>query len=102
MALLIYEITSDFPKTEIYGLTSQIRRAAVSIPTNISEGSGRNSDVELSRFLTISMGSASEVEYLLQLAHDLKYITKENYTKMDSDFNEIQKMLTSFIKRLKS
>lgn len=71
LTLAIYENTSSFPQSELYGLTSQIRRSAYSIPTNIAEGSGRGSDAELARFLTIAMGSASELEYQLQLACEL-------------------------------
>ena len=68
--LEIYLITNTFPKDEIYGLTSQIRRSSSSIPTNISEGCGRDSDLEFNRFLTIALGSASETEYLIILAKD--------------------------------
>lgn len=74
LTLKIYEITKTFPKDEVYGLISQIRRASVSITTNISEGCGRDSDLEFNRFLTIALGSASEVEYLLLLSKDLNYV----------------------------
>src|SRR5688500_19694656 len=70
VALAIYKATKEFPKEELYGLTSQIRRASMSIPTNISEGCGRNTDAEFARFLQIAMGSASETEYQLLLSHD--------------------------------
>lgn len=75
--LEIYKMTSTFPKEELYGLTSQIRRASSSIPTNISEGCGRNSDKEFNQFLNIALGSANETEYLLILAKDLKYLNTE-------------------------
>ncbi|RZK12827.1 MAG: four helix bundle protein, partial [Flavobacterium sp.] len=78
LTLEIYKVTSHFPKEEIYGLTSQIRRAATSIPTNISEGCGRNSDKEFNYFLNIALGSANETEYLLILSKDLQYIDYEN------------------------
>ena len=68
LALAVYKATKDFPKEELYGSTSQIRRASMSIPTNIAEGCGRNTDAEFARFLQISMGSASETEYQLMLA----------------------------------
>lgn len=74
LTLEIYKLTHSFPKEEFYGLTSQIRRASSSIPTNISEGCGRDSDAEFNRFLTIALGSASETEYLIILAKDLAHI----------------------------
>jgi four helix bundle protein len=74
LTLEVYKITSIFPKEELFGLTSQIRRAVSSIPTNISEGCGRNSDKEFNQFLNIALGSASETEYLLTLSKDLNYI----------------------------
>jgi four helix bundle protein len=74
LTLAIYRVTAGFPTEERYGLTSQLRRAALSIPTNITEGCGRNTDAEFNRFLEIAMGSASETEYLLLLSFDLKYI----------------------------
>jgi len=70
LTLAIYRVTAGFPTEERYGLTSQLRRACVSIPTNIAEGCGRNSDAELARFAEIAMGSSSEVEYLLLLSRD--------------------------------
>ena len=74
LTLEVYKTTSNFPKEEVYGLTSQIRRALASVPTNISEGCGRNSDKEFNQFLNIALGSANETEYLLILSRDLKYI----------------------------
>ena len=74
LVMSIYDITNKFPKSEIYGLTSQIRRASSSIPINISEGCGRSSNKDFARFLQIAIGSACEVEYELLLAKDLKYI----------------------------
>ena len=74
LTLEIYAMTNPFPKDEIYGLTSHLRRSSVSIPTNISEGCGRDSDLEFNRFLTIALGSASETEYLIMLAKDLGFI----------------------------
>lgn len=77
--LKIYDITKDFPKEEIYGLTSQVRRASSSVPTNIAEGCGRNTEGELYRFLCMAMGSASEVEYQLLLSYDLGFINEKLY-----------------------
>ena len=74
LTLQIYELTSAFPRDEQYGLTSQIRRASASIPTNIAEGCGRESTADFARFLQIAMGSTNETEYLLILAHELKYM----------------------------
>ena len=76
LTLDLYKITNAFPKSEQYGLISQIRRAASSIPTNITERCGRGSDVDFARFLQIAIGSSSEVEYLLILSFELEYIKK--------------------------
>jgi len=80
--LQVYKITKHFPSDERFGLTSQLRRAAVSVSTNIAEGCGRNSEPELARYMSIAAGSASEVEYQLLLARDLKYIQNEMYGEM--------------------
>ena len=73
--LAIYKVTEKFPKQEMYALTNQIQRAAVSVPTNIAEGCGKDSDAELKRYFVIAMGSSSELEYLLLLARNLKYLS---------------------------
>ena len=93
LVLDIYRITESFPKQELFGLTSQIRRAATSIPTNIAEGCGRDGDAELGRFLNIAKGSTSEVEYLLQLAGDLNYIKQEVQERLIQQAVEVRKML---------
>jgi len=100
LTLQLYKITSSFPKEELYGLTSQIRRAASSIPANIAEGSGRNTQVELARFIHIAGGSASELEYHLILAHDLGYIDAKIYSELDIAINEIKRMLHGFEKTI--
>jgi four helix bundle protein len=100
IVLEIYKLTKDFPKEELYGLTSQIRRSSLSIPSNIAEGCGRNSDAELSRFLVIAMGSAAEAEYQLLLAKDLGYIEDLIFKKLDDELNQIRKMLNVFIKKV--
>jgi four helix bundle protein len=100
LVLSIYTLTAKYPKDEMYGLTSQIRRAAVSIPANIAEGCARGGDPEFSRFLTIAQGSASELDYHLLLSHDLKLITKSDYEKLCGDLTQIRRMLTTFKKTL--
>jgi four helix bundle protein len=102
LALAIYKATKEFPKDELYGLTSQIRRASMSIPTNIAEGCGRNTDAEFARFLQIAMGSASETEYQLLLSHDLGFLNKEQYDKLTIDITEVKQMLASLLKTLRA
>ena len=100
LALEIYTLTAKFPKEELYGLSSQIRRAAVSIPTNIAEGCGRGSTKELKQFLRISMGSASEVEYQILLSYELRYMDRKTYDNLNYDIQEIKKMLSSYIVKI--
>jgi len=102
LTLAIYKSTEQFPKQEIYSLTNQIQRAAVSIPANIAEGCGKDSDAELKRYSSIAMGSSSELEYLLLLAHDLGYLQPHLYQTLQSDLVETRKMLNGFIQKLKS
>lgn len=102
MTLAIYKATRVFPKEELYGLTSQIRRAGASIPTNIAEGCGRDGDRELSRFLQIAMGSASEVEYHLLLAYNLGFLKEHDYEQLNSEVIEVKRMLTALIKRTRA
>lgn len=101
VTLAIYESTRNFPRQEIYGLTSQMRRAAASIPANIAEGCGRRSDAELHRFLQIARGSASELEYHLLLARDLNFMSDVEFRRMESRVEEVQRMLTSLVQRLR-
>jgi four helix bundle protein len=100
-ALEIYSISKSFPKDELYGITSQIRRASSSIPTNISEGCGRDSDAEFNRFLTIAMGSASEVEYLILLSKDLNLIEESKYILFDKNINTIKRKIHTLKQKLK-
>ena len=102
LALATYKATANFPKEEIYGLTSQMRRSATSIPTNIAEGCGRGSDNELTRFLYIAMGSASELEYQLILVRDLEFIPPAMYAQLDDDLIVVKRMLNAFIQKLKA
>jgi four helix bundle protein len=101
LVLAIYRATVAFPQTELYGLTSQIRRASASIPANIAEGCGREGDAELSRFFQIAMGSASELEYHLLLAHDLGFLNDGDFRQLAPKVVEVKQMLASFIKTLK-
>ena len=94
--------TKEFPKEELYGLTSQIRRASMSIPTNISEGCGRNTDAEFARFLQIAIGSAGETEYQLLLSHDLGFLNKEQYDKLNIEVTEVKRMLASLLRTLRA
>ena len=98
LTLRIYELTSDFPREERYGLTSQIRRACASIPTNIAEGCGRETPADFGRFLQIAAGSASETEYLIQLAHDLKYLNINQYAVLTDTIVSVKKMLTALLR----
>ena len=102
LTLEIYKVTGTFPRSELYGLTSQIRRSASSVPANIAEGCGRYGNAELTRFLHISMGSASELEYHILLAHDLKYLTAEAYEEISGRLIEIKRMLTGLTNRTRS
>ena len=100
MTLKIYKITSTFPKDERFGLVSQIRRATASIPTNIAEGAGRETQKDFARFIHIATGSTSEVEYLLLLSHKLGYISEEEYPLLDKSIVEVKRMLYAFGKAL--
>ena len=102
LALAIYKVTKKFPKEEVYGLTSQIRRASISIPTNIAEGCGLNTDKGFARFLQIAMGSASETEYQLILAHDLEFLSQATYEDLHNDVTEIKRMVASLLKTLRA
>jgi len=102
LTLQLYKTTVTFPEDEKYGLVSQVKRSASSIAANIAEGCGRCGDAELARYLQIAMGSASELEYHLLLAHDLKIINTPNYEALSEKVVEIKKMLTAFIKKLRT
>ena len=96
-SLSVYLITKSFPREEVYGLTSQLRRAAVSIGANIAEGCGRRSDGEFVRFLQIARGSSAEVEHHLLLARDLKFMPQSSYADLERKLSEVQRMLTSLV-----
>ncbi|MDL2243742.1 four helix bundle protein [Bacteroidales bacterium OttesenSCG-928-J19] len=98
LVTLVYRYTKSFPKEELFGLASQMRRASVSIPSNIAEGHGRGSDKELLRFLFIALGSASELETQLVIANNLEYITLKELEELITLNDEVRKMLASLIR----
>jgi four helix bundle protein len=100
LTLQIYQYTRAFPKDEIYGLTSQTRRAAASVGANIAEGCGRRSDPEMKRFIQIARGSASELEYHLLLARDLQFLRPEEFKELEARILEVQRMLAALVQRL--
>ncbi len=100
VTLDVYRATADFPRKEIYGLTSQVRRSVVSIATNIAEGCGRQSDADFARFLQMAMGSASEIEYQVLLARELQYLDETAYRALADDIQEVKRILSAFLKKL--
>jgi four helix bundle protein len=100
LTLAIYRATRAFPREELYGLTSQLRRGATSVSSNIAEGCGRGSDADFARCLQIAMGSASEVEYQLLLARDLALLDQVSYERLAKQCTEVKRMLTALIKKL--
>lgn len=99
---LVYQVTEGFPKSEQFGLTNQLRRAAVSVPSNIAEGCGRASDKQLIYFLTIAQGSLCEVETQILLAFELKFLEEVQLNSLTAEIKDIQRMNFAFVKRLKS
>lgn len=97
---MIYKVTETFPTSELYGLTSQIRRASISIPSNIAEGSARKGKVEFKQFLYISLSSASEVDTQLLIAKNLGFINIDLYEQAASNLEVISKMLQGLIKSI--
>ena len=102
LTLAVYRITAAFPREELYGLTSQLRRAGSSIAANLAEGRGRNGDMEFARFCSMAMGSASELEYHLLLAKDLKLLKAADYQELDQRATELKRMLTALMQKLKA
>jgi four helix bundle protein len=101
LTLEVYRATSSFPKDELFGLTSQMRRSSASIPTNLAEGCGRVGNAELTRFARISMGSASELEYQLLLSHDLKLLSPATHAALEASVSEVKKMLASLVRGMR-
>jgi four helix bundle protein len=100
LTLQLHDVTSIYPKAQIYGLVSQTTRAAGSIGANLAEGCGRGTDPDFRRFVQIAMGSACELENHLQLAFDLKFLEEKQYTYLNNETVGIKRMLSSLLKRL--
>ena len=100
LTLQIYRETQSFPREELYGLTSQLRRGSVSVASNIAEGCGRGSDADFGRCLHIALGSASEVEYQLLLARDLSLLEEATYRQLTKHCTEIKRMLAALLRKL--
>jgi four helix bundle protein len=101
LVLEVYKTTDSFPVSERYGLTSQIRRAAVSIPANIAEGCSRGTDLDTAHFFQIGLGSAAELSYELLLARDLGFMSDDSYQSMVSEVEEISRMLNTLAKQFR-
>ena len=102
LTVLIYETTKSFPRDELFGLTSQIRRACSSVPANIAEGCGRASNADFSRFLQIAFGSANELDYHLLLARDLNFLNDDGYQPLYEKVMEIKRMLATLIRKVQT
>jgi four helix bundle protein len=102
LTLDVYQASKSFPRDEIYGLTSQMRRASVSIGANIAEGSCRRGDVDFARFLQMAAGSASEVEYHLLLARDLNLLEASDNQRLSEEAVEVKRMLASLMQKLRA
>ena len=100
MAVSVYEATSEFPKREMYGLVSQLRRSTVSVPSNIAEGYGRRSTGDYRRFLQVAMGSICELETQLILAEKLKFLLPSQHSELSRDTDEVERMLSSLISKI--
>jgi four helix bundle protein len=98
---VLYQLTNSFPDTERYALSSQIRRASVSIPANIAEGSARSTEKDFRNFLYIALGSSYEIETLIDLSLDLEFITKDQFDEVFDKVNHIQRQLNSLISKIK-
>ncbi len=101
LTLAVYRTTAAFPREELYGLTSQMRRSCAAIPANVAEGCGRGSNADLARFLQIALGSASELEYHPLLARDLSYLNTRDHDRLTGETTEVKRMLTSFVRSLR-
>jgi len=102
LTLSAYQATRTFPREEVYGLTSQLRRAAASVPANVAEACGRDGSADFGRFLKVAMGSASETEYHLLLARDLDYLKRDEWEHLNMLVVEVKKMLAALILKLRT
>ena len=102
LTLAIYRATTDFPKEEIYGIRSQMRRCSASIPANIAEGCGRTGNGDFHRFLNIAAGSLFELEYFVLLARDLGFLRLDTYEALTKDAREVQRMLGSLLRKVET
>ena len=102
VTLEVYQATRGFPKEEMYGLTSQMRRAAASVCANVAEGCGRRGALEFARFLDIAQGSASELEYHLLLSVDLKLLDPETHTRLNSEVVQVKRMIAGLLRTLRA
>ena len=100
--LKVYEATKNFPKDELYGLTSQLRRASSSIPANITEGCGKMTKQDFAKYLNIALGSSNESEYFIILSKDLNYLSQEDFDILSSLINEIKGMLIALINKVRA
>jgi len=102
LTLAVYQVTASFPREELYGLTTQMRRAGASIAANLAEGCGRDGDAELNRFCSIALGSASELQYFLLLARDLNLLAGSDYDRLAEQTTDVKRMLTGLARKLKA
>jgi four helix bundle protein len=102
LTLAIYKLTRTFPDHERYGVTAQLRRSMASVPANIAEGSGRDTEAELKRFLDIAHGSASETDYHLHLSADLGYLSEDEYRPLAREIQALKRMIGAFARKLKA
>ena len=102
MVLMVYQLTKQFPKEEMYGLTSQLRRSVGSVPANLAEGCGKNNQLDTANYFQISLGSLHETEYYALLAKDLTYISESDFDHLDSSIKEVKAMLVALIKTVRT
>ena len=102
LAFRVYKVTKNFPKEEIYGITSQVRRSALSIPTNIVEGYSRKGDKELAHFVNISLGSLAETKYLIYFSNRLTYFANDVYSELKSGYEKLGKLLWKFYEAVRT